>query len=182
MKFNDLISVIEEGSAIRSYSCLMLDASFLSPEIEFIHEAICPCDVYDDEPGHGLERETHITVMYGIDDCYKPHEVYEAIDLYPVEFKVKKLSLFENEKFDVLKFDITSPDLHDIHYQIDEKLDCSGNKFPKYHPHMTVAYLKPGTGKYYLDLKTYINNKKYESGRFIFSNSYSEKVVWNISV
>lgn len=178
MKFDELLSVIEEGSAIRKYSCLMLDCSFLKEEIIDIQDAICPCEVYDDEPGRGLETEPHITVMYGIDGGYKPYEVYHAIDLAPVDFKIKSLSLFENEKFDVLKFDIISKDLHDLHNQVDENLDCCGNSYPNYHPHMTVAYLKPGTGKYYTKLENDLTNKKFRSDIFIFSDPNSDKVIW----
>lgn len=178
MNFSELYRIIEEGDAIRSYSCLMLDLSFLQDEVYDIHEAICPCDVYDDEPGHGIEKDTHITVMYGIQGHYTPYEVYNALELFPIKFKIKGISLFENSKFDVVKFDIISKDLHDLHNQINDKLDCSGNSYPNYHPHCTIFYAKKGTGKYYVDLESDIIGKTFTSNKFIFSNPLSEKVHW----
>lgn len=180
MKFDDLYKLITEGSAVRSYSCLMLDLSMFSEEMDILHESICPCDIYDDEPGHGLEKEVHTTVMYGIDPRYRPEEVYNSIGLMEISLKLKGLSLFENEKFDVLKFDVASKDLHDLHNEVSENINCPGNKYPKYHPHVTVSYLKPGTGKYYIKTKSDIIGERVTANRFIFSNQYSEKVYWNV--
>jgi hypothetical protein len=180
MKLDELYKIIEEGSAIRSWSCLMLDMSFLSEEMTELHEAICPCDVYDDEPGHGIELETHGTVIYGIDPSYKPHDVYNAINLRPCRFKFKGISLFENEKFDVVKFDILSKDLHDLHQEVKTELDCPGNSYPNYQPHTTIFYAKKGTGKYYTNLETDLIGKSFTSNKFIFSNPYSEKVIWTV--
>ena len=63
------------------------------------------------------------------------------------------MSLFENGKFDVLKFDVGYTDkkssfLHDCNEEL-TKLPYKSD-FPDYHPHMTVAYLKPGMGNKYV--------------------------------
>jgi len=180
MKLDELINILEEGSAIRKYSCLMLDLSEWSEEVTEMQEQICPCDVYDDEPGHGIETETHVTACYGIDAEYTPMDVYNAAELYPVKFRFKGISLFENEKFDVVKFDILSKDLHDIHNHIVDTLDCPGNSFPVYHPHCTIFYARKGTGHFYTDMECDLIGKTFTSNRFIFSNPFSEKVHWTI--
>jgi hypothetical protein len=179
MKFNELYKLVEEGSAARKYSCLMLDLSEWTSEVEELHESICPCEVYDDEPGHGLEKEFHVTVKYGIHDHYTPQDIYTNLDLVPVKFKFKGISLFQNDRFDVLKFDIMSKDLHDLNSQVSDTFECT-DSFPNYHPHATIAYLKPGTGKYYTDLECDLIGKTFTSNRFIFSNPNSEKVFWTI--
>jgi 2'-5' RNA ligase len=60
------------------------------------------------------------------------------------------VSLFENAKYDVLKFDVENPVLAEINTEL-SKLPHTTN-FPDYHPHATIGYLKPGTGKKYVDL------------------------------
>lgn len=174
MTLDKFCQLLCEGTAPRSFSCLMLDCPNLYPYIKELHEEIDPDDVYDDEPGHGLEKETHITVKYGI-HTNSVYEVFTSIDLKPVKYKFTKLSLFENEKFDVLKFDVKSDDLHDLNKQVCEELECT-DKFPVYHPHCTVAYLKPGTGKKYTENTLSILNKVFSSNRFIFSDKLGNKV------
>jgi len=174
MKFLEFVKLIQEGSAIRSYSCLMLDCQDLYSDIAKIHEQIASEDVYDDEPGHGCEHEIHITVKYGI-HLTKPSEALSEVSLFPIRYKIKGISLFENENFDVLKFDIQSTDLRKLNKQVCEKLECT-DKFPVYSPHMTCAYIKPGIGKKYINLKSHIIGSSFVSNRFIFSNPNSEKV------
>jgi hypothetical protein len=177
MTFNELYKLIEESSAKRSYSCLMLDLGDYTDHILELHDQICPCDIYDAELGHGLETEFHCTVKYGIHAEYTPLEVFNTIDLVPSTIKFKELSLFKNEKYDVLKFDIISKDLNELNKQVSENLDCT-DSFPVYHAHATVAYLKPGTGKHYLDMECELLGKTITSDRYIFSNPNSEKVMW----
>ena len=175
MQFDSLFELVTEGSAPRSFSCLMLDTSFLLNDIqEDIHDYICPCHIYDDEPGHGLELESHITVLYGL-HTDKFSEVVENVELYPCEFKLKNLSLFQNEKYDVLKFDIISNDLKELNKQLSDRLDYSSS-YPNYHPHLTVAYVLPGKGKKYTKLKSEIIGQTWTSDTFIFSDKNSNKV------
>jgi len=175
MNFNDLVQLVAEGTAPRSYSCLMLDCPFLLDDIrEHIHSAICPCDVYDDEPGHGIEEETHITVLYGI-HTEKFADVLDVVDLKPCSFKIKDISLFSNEKYDVLKLGITSKDLTQLNKQCRESLDYT-NSNDDYKAHITVAYLRPGTGKQYTKLKCDLIGHQWQSDTFIFSDKNSNKV------
>jgi 2'-5' RNA ligase len=55
--------------------------------------------------------------------------------------------LFENEKYDVLKFDVNGENLHACNKAL--KQHPHTNNFPDYHPHMTIGYLKPRMGKKY---------------------------------
>lgn len=173
MKFDTLYKIILENSAPRSYSCLMLDTSFLSEDICEMQEHICQCDIYDDEPGHGLEQDFHITVLYGL-HTEKLKDVTDKVDLHSCIFKLGKLSLFTNDKFDVLKFDIRSKDLIHLNKQLCEEMEYT-TSYPDYHPHMTVAYLKPGTGKKYTKISSDIIGQKWESDVFVFSDKSSNK-------
>lgn len=167
-----------ENSVPRSYSCLMLDMSFLTNELKAVQENICPCDVYDLEKGHGLEDEFHCTALYGL-HTDKASLVTSEVKLTPVKFRIGKLSLFENEKYDVLKFEIHSSDLHRINKELREKLEYTNN-FPKYIAHATVGYLMPGAGRAYTKLKNDLTGKTFTSNKFIFSDQQSNKVIISV--
>lgn len=174
MTFNNLYSLIMENSASRSYSCLMLDLSFLLDDFLAVQDEICPCEVFDDKPGTGFEKEPHITVLYGL-HTKKFSDVTDKIDLTPCSFRFKNISLFKNSSYDVLKFDIDSEDLHDLNKEITGKLPFTTD-FPKYHPHSTIAYMKPGYGKFYTKIKNKLVGRKFVSNKFIFSDPDGHKI------
>jgi 2'-5' RNA ligase len=95
----------------------------------------------------GREKDPHVTVRYGLhaDD---PDVVRDKLkDETRGEARLGKTSLFQNDDADVLKVDVNSPDLHRLH----EKLGSlpHTDTHPDYHPHATIAYLRPGTGRHY---------------------------------
>jgi len=178
MKFKQLFDFISEGSAVRSYSCLMLDLSFLSEQIRKVQEEICPCEVYDLEPGHGLEESPHVTCLYGI-HTQQLKNIRDNIELFPIELKIGELSLFENDQYDVLKFNIISKDLHKLNKELCNRLKYTNN-YKEYKPHMTVAYLKRGSGQYYLDINSELIGKTFTVNKFVFSDKLSNKVIFSI--
>ncbi len=180
MTFDKLIQLVLEGDARRSYSCLMLECQFLSEHIRKIQSQIDPDDVWDEEPGHGLETHYHITVLYGIHSNI-PSEVYDKLDLQPVEFKLTGISMFENEKYDVLKFAVKSNDLHKLNTHCKDNIAYTSS-YPTYIPHLTIAYLKPGTAKKYQKLFNDIPELRqtFQSNKFTFSDQLSQKVEWTV--
>lgn len=111
-------------------------------------------DVYYNEeaPGRfGVEKRTHITVLYGTHDSeIELEDIKETIlNRNPINIKMTDISLFENENFDVLKFDIESEDLVKFNKELTDKYPHT-NDHGEYHPHATIAYLKSGTGKKYI--------------------------------
>jgi len=144
--------LIKENEAINPYGCLMLNLHITG--WDRLHAAIDPNDIYD-KPGFGLEKEPHITILYG----FHPEVKYQDIrtDIYKIKYdipvKLIGLSHFENvgynndSGFDVVKFDVESPILY--------KLNKYFRKYPhtntrsEYHPHLTVAYIKQGRAEKY---------------------------------
>jgi 2'-5' RNA ligase len=167
-----------ENSKPRSYSCLMLDCADFKSELKKIQDQIDKDDLYTEEKGFGLETEPHITALYGIHE-QDPSVVKGLLELKPLKYELTKLSLFENDKYDVLKCSVKSPDLKKMNKQCCDNLEFSSD-YPDYIPHLTVAYLKPGMGKKYTSLKSKGFNKEYTSGRYLFSNKDSKKTHWNI--
>lgn len=135
----------------KSYCCAMIYFDF--PEMKNIHKLIEVDDIYNDEDNkHGLEDEPHTTLLYGLHDnesIFKMSKyILENADYDDCE--IKDASLFENEKYDVLKFDVKGRFLFKINKEL-SKLPHTTD-YPDYHPHLTIGYLKPGCGKKYVKL------------------------------
>jgi hypothetical protein len=129
------------------FGCSMLYFDF--PDMKILHEQIKKEDIFTEE-GHGLEKETHVTLLYGLHDTVKDDDVLSSSVVGVESIQLHNASLFSNDKFDVLKFDAIGAFLHNINKEL-SKLPHTTD-FPDYHPHCTIAYLKPGKGKEYVKL------------------------------
>jgi 2'-5' RNA ligase len=158
--------------------------------MEDLHSKIEEADIYrgkdGDDRSYGLEDESHVTLLYGLhDDEVDPEDVMKICtsEKYP-DCKLHNVSLFENNDYDVLKFDVdcdlneegrgrSQMILHKINKQL-TKLPHS-TKFPDYHPHATIAYLKPGTGKKYVKL---FNEAEFTApaDKIVYSRPDGEKI------
>jgi hypothetical protein len=145
-----LMDVINENRKV-SYGCVMLYFDF--PEIKNLHTKINNEDVYNDpsDPSYGLEDEPHTTLLYGLHPEVTDENVKEVLDKHKFgPCQISNASLFENENYDVLKFDVSGDSLHECNADLREYPYTTN--FPDYHPHLTIGYLKPGTGKNYTKL------------------------------
>ena len=70
---------------------------------------------------------------------------------------INNASLFENEKYDVLKFDVSGNGLKETNKEL-QKYPFTSD-YPEYHPHLTIGYLHPGKGKKYTKL---LQNREYK--------------------
>lgn len=95
----------------------------------------------------GRETEPHITIKYGLHDGKAEATASVLSGVGPIKAKIGKISLFKNDKFDVVKLDIESPDLHRLNKKIAELPHTDTH--PTYTPHITLAYVKPGAGQKY---------------------------------
>lgn len=150
-KFSSTYNKLIQEKKNESYSrgCAMVYVEF--PEIEGIQSMISKDDIYTEsgDRSYGLEDEPHVTLLYGFDLSVKPNEVFNILDDFNIdEVKLTKVTAFKNEKFDVLKFDVSSDILFDINKKLSEL--PHETDFPDYHPHLTIAYLKPGTADKYI--------------------------------
>lgn len=131
-----------------SYGCSMLYFDF--PEIKTIHDKIEEDDLYT-EGGLGKETESHVTLLYGLHSGeIKDDKVLDISSKGIKSMGLGNISLFKNEKFEVLKFDVEAPFLEKINKELSELPHTTD--FPDYHPHCTIAYLQPGTGDKYVKL------------------------------
>lgn len=171
----ELLSLVQNNNAVTEgkkpedkieYGCLML---FLEVPIwEKIVSVINPEDVYD-EPGYGIEKEPHVTILYGFHDEVSAEDTFklfkENMPIKPIDIGVKGISIFENPKFDVVKFDVNSPELTKLN-NVMKSLPHT-DTFKEYHPHITIAYVKPGEGKKYV--KLFENERKLKGDELVYS-------------
>jgi len=132
------------------YGCLMLkiplhDASKIS---KWSDDNI---DIKDlDE--QGIEREIHVTVLYGFEDSVTSSDIQSVIkDEYKkdtIDIELKDISRFDSKTYDVLKMDVDSKDLVDLNKLLKKHFgDKIHSTYPDYHPHLTLAYINKGACK-----------------------------------
>jgi|TARA_R110000772_G_scaffold97214_2_gene196394 hypothetical protein len=144
-------TILEDKKSNYSYGCVMLFFKF--PKLVNIHNIIQPQHIYTEllDISYGLETEAHTSLLYGLHDTVSLNDVTGVLQKYNYgEYKLTNPSLFENEKFDVLKFEVSGDNLYKTN--TDLKQFPYTSSYPDYQPHLTVAYLKSGMGKYYVDI------------------------------
>ena len=174
IKLKNLIN--ENSSSTYSYGCGMLYFDF--PEIEQIHNLISPSDLYieDGDSTYGLEDEPHTTLLYGLHDEVSPISIDKTLGKFTYgNCKIHTPSLFKNEKYDVLKFDVSGDNLHQTNTELKKFPHTSS--YPNYHPHLTIAYIKAGEGNKYVNMlnKSGMNEFSLTPQYGIYSTSNGKK-------
>jgi 2'-5' RNA ligase len=108
-------------------------------------------DLYNpkDDPSYGKEKNPHVTILYGLHEDIPLEEIEEELsNISTPSLKFSDVSSFKNPQFDVLKFDVDSKDLNKLNKKFKEFPYTTD--FPKYHPHCTIAYLKPKMADKYI--------------------------------
>jgi hypothetical protein len=151
------------------FGCVMLHFDF--PEMNKIQDMINPDDIYTDpeDDSYGLETDPHTTLLYGLHDGVSTEDIKKTLDKFTFELcRLDNSSVFENKEYDVLKYDVMYATrggafLHKANNEL-KKFPYTSD-FPEYHPHLTIAYLKSGTGKKYA--------KALKGGSFILLPKYA---------
>ena len=164
-----LVNLLKENaSSTYDFGCVMLYFDF--PQINKIHDAIDPKHIYEEEGDKtfGLEDEPHTTLLYGLHPEVSDKNVKEVLNSFIYgPCAVHNPSLFKNEKYDVLKFDVKGPNLHETNEALKQYPFTSN--FPDYHPHLNVGYIKPGLGQKYVNML----NKVIPKEGYVLSPQYA---------
>ena len=141
------------------------------------------CDSIPDEdvnePAGGREKESHVTILYGIKSAEGLAEIKKVIpkvvDSIPsIKVTLDEVSMFDtNPEFDVLKISVTSPAMFALHKLFKAVTEWESD-YPDYKPHLTIAYLKKGTGKKYIG-DTRFKGQSFEVPYFLFCNNEGGK-------
>ncbi len=173
-KFTDIIN--EET---HEFGCLMAELSFeqnnwMTDVLKLIDEN----DLYIVGDGYGLEFEPHITILYGLhSNEIKDNNIITNCKSIMSEFtgliNLQNISIFENDDFDVVKFDIENNFLINANAYLKNNYPYT-TKFSDYHAHCTIAYVKKGTGYKYIQTlpKPIVAN----SNVFLYSKPNGEKI------
>lgn len=173
----DSFKVFLEGSKKgNGFGCLMLYfTNELKKDFLKLTKEIDPDDLYKPEDGFGAEDTPHVTVKYGLheNDHDKVFTTLGKIDPIPVKFK-RKVSLFENKKFDVVKINMSGMELRALNRRVCSIFDYTDN-FPVYQPHSTIAYVTPGKGTKYLNLEAPFMGEEFLINKLVYSDDESNK-------
>ena len=137
----------------KSYGCIMVEFDMPEQLCQSVIKRLgLESDVYDDDSKeYGIETKPHVTLLYGIHEDVSLDEIKKHLpSISEMTAIISGISHFKCNDYDVLKFDIDSPKLHEINKNICDNVPFT-NEFPDYIPHMTIAYLKKGCGEKYND-------------------------------
>ena len=150
---------------------------FNFPDMKIFHEKIEESDL----AGDGIEENPHVTLIYGLhSDEIKENEIIDtcqSVKIGPMD--LHNISLFENEDYDVLKFDVRSNFLHKINEKLTDFPHTT--EYPDYHAHSTIAYLKSGKGKKYVEMFSSRAFEVYPT-HFVYNKSSGEKIRAGVSM
>jgi len=176
--------LLEGNGDKHDFGCVMLYFNIDKKVWTKFQEVIDKGDIYteDGDQGYGLEDKPHVTVLYGLHATNPDSTIKELIDeMEGPKLNLRKISIFENDKFDVLKFDIIGDSKKKL-----EKMNAKFAKlphttdYPDYHPHATICYLKPGTGKKYIKTLTGDDIITVEPKQVVYSKPDGSEIKYNL--
>lgn len=156
-QIEEIITPFYEKQVTYDYGCVMLHFTFW--DLPVIQSQITNQHIYtiNNNKRFGLETKPHVTLLYGLHPKITETDVAEVLSKFNYsECVVDNVSMFQR-KYDVLKFDVSGSGIVDGNASL-RKLKHTID-FPKYEPHLTVAYLKPGHGERYIKK---LSRKKYK--------------------
>jgi len=134
------------------YSCIMLNAD-IKNYIDICKIIIDEEDIYDDADNeYGYEKQCHATILYGLheEDIDKNKLFKDIKSLKPIKCEINKIDIFENDDYDVVKFNVVVNDELKKYRKLFKDNYPNTQTFTSFHPHLTIAYLKKGEGKKYI--------------------------------
>lgn len=93
----------------------------------------------------GIEDWPHVTLLYGITGATIEEVVEQARTLHQFEIHFGRTSLFSSPERDVIKVDCEAPELQKWHARLEQSLPVEESPYEDYLPHMTLAYVTPGS-------------------------------------
>ena len=170
-------ALLREANKREKYGCVMVYFDFNQDNWKEFLDKIDEDDLYlpkGEEDDFGKEKNPHATILFGLHTNVSDSEVMDKIKgLKKPKIEVKKISKFENEEFDVIKFDLESKDLNKANEIF--KVFPYTNDFPDYHPHMTIAYVKKDKADKYIKILNKLKPLEIKVKSFVYSKADGTK-------
>jgi 2'-5' RNA ligase len=156
----------EVNSPGQPLSCVMLN---VSDELKALQSLLVSHLSKDDLDAKGVEDEPHITIRFGLHTQDADSMIGFANLIQPIRFTVNGVASFSSKEYDVLFLTVESPEL----VRFNELLGKLPNTqtHPKYVPHLTLAYVKPGTASACIAKLPKFDPVESVSNSFVFSNA-----------
>jgi len=154
-----------------SFSTVMLEigGSLRSDLMRFIKESIPDCNVASD----GKEDNPHVTALYGLHTGSAETARDHISDVESFEITLGKISKFTtSDEHDVLKIDIESKRLREIHSLLKELPHTLTYK--SYNPHLTLSYVNKGSCEDLVGSDLF-DGKKFIVNSLVFSSKTEDK-------
>ena len=138
--------VLEKQAHSASKGCLILQLpdSMRKKIREWKKENVPAAQIVEDED------DFHTTVLYGLKEEVTKKDILKHLKPGPVDIELGKLKVFEADdrrpESDALVLEVTSPALTKLHKKIKKAFNVESN-YPDYNPHVTIAYVEPGSLK-----------------------------------
>lgn len=152
-------------AANENYGCLMAMLPSLESTLpNWAADKIPTSELVED----GIETQPHVTVLYGFDPRFAADKIQALLTVRP-ELTLGKVSRFKQPTYDVLKVDVTAPELERLHGELAEEFHSEITPSEhEYHPHLTIAYVKNGACPQ-LDGATDFEGRKPHVSQFVYS-------------
>lgn len=151
-----------------------------SQVIEWGRKHIPDADLYTEstDTSLGREDEPHVTVLYGFYETNARKVKLVLEHEKPFDVTLGKVSIFQNDLFDVIKIDVFCPRLHKLNELLKDHFEHK-NVFPVYCPHVTIAYVKKGRGKK-LEGDQHFDGEEFNAKQILFSNKNGHKCLLSL--
>jgi hypothetical protein len=166
---------LEKDSKMYEYGCLMV---YL--DISNWYELLFNIDTQDlyqiENDRYGKESEPHCTILYGIHPTVSDSEVkslFNGLRKEDIDIVSQGIDCFNNKDYDVLKVNVESNKLNELHNLCKDNLEYTSN-YHDYKPHLTLAYLNKGSGQQYIDSTKSV--KIDNINKIVYSKPNGEKI------
>lgn len=173
MKVKKYIEFVKESTDYK-LGCVMVEVP-VSNWNEII-STVDEDDLYEVEgENYGVSKIPHLTLLYGLKPNITKEQIEQilekVIDGGKIEIEIENIDTFENDNFDVVKFNIKKTEQLQRIFDALSELP-NENTFTDYKPHMTICYTKKGMGQKYKKLYSH----KVSSNQICYSMTNGKKI------
>lgn len=166
-----------------SYGCMMLYFNVTKTWWDSLQDLIDEDDITRVNGTYGREKykDAHVTLLYGLHEDAKIDELEDELLKKPFKtIRPTQISYFETGNYDVVKLEVD--------YAFIKELNKVCKKYPyttqhnRYIPHMTIAYVKKGTGKKYKEKLETKLIKTLRPSELVYSDKNNKKTRTKVKI